>query len=522
MKQTHGIAAAAGIMALGIFLSRVLGYVREMLLAYHFGASPVTDAFYAAFQVPDLLNYFLAGGALSIAFIPLYNKTLAREGEQAAEDMMAAVLGTLGVIAIVATAILMWQTPFLTRLQFPAFDDATTAMTIDLTRIVLPAQIFFLTGGIVQAVLLARKHFIAAAFAPLVYNICIIAGGVLLHSCCGIFGFAYGTLLGAALGPFLVPVLFARGHIPLKARFAPFDKRFLVYLVLALPLMLGQTLLTLDEWYGKWFGALLPAGTVAYISYARRLMQVPVAIAGQAVAAAALPTLSKLWAEGKAEEMNRAMTDTLCVSLSMAVILGAGICALAVPGIAFVYQHGAFTAEDTAAVAALVAVFAFAVPGWVVQQIAVRGFYARGDTWRPMVLGTVVSLGLIPLYLWLARLLSAEGIALAGVIGMTLNAGATILLARHMHRAPMALALAVAFGRAVLTAMPAGIAAWGTVYLRTAYLPLESLHVKWGALLDLALGGSVFLVVVSALTLKAGDARLKGFLQKKIMRFKGM
>lgn len=427
MKESRSISSAALLLATGILLSRLLGYAREMLLAYRFGAGGETDAFYAAFQIPDLLNYFLAGGALSIAFIPLYNKVLARDGEGAAHDMMAAVMGTLGAVAAAATALLWWQAPALIHLQFPRFDGKTAALTVHLTRIVLPAQVFFITGGIAQAVLLARKNFVAAAVSPLIYNACIIAGGVFLYPLCGIDGFAIGTLAGGIAGPFLLPLLYMKGRVPLRARFAPADRNFLVYIALAAPLMLGQTLLTLDEWYGRWFGALLSAGTVAQLSYARKLMQVPIAVIGQAVAAAALPTLSKLWAEGRDGEMNAALLRTLRAGLFLSVLAGAGFCALAGPFVALVYQQGKFTAEDAAAVSALTAIFSFAIPGWILQQISVRAFYARGDTWRPMALGTVMSLLAVPLYVFLARRAEAQGIAFAGVIGMTVNALATLL-----------------------------------------------------------------------------------------------
>lgn len=521
MKKTENIASAALLLATSILLSRILGYAREMLLAWKFGATSATDAFYAAFQIPDLLNYFLAGGALSIAFIPLYNRVLARDGMEAANKLMANVLGTLGALVIALTALLWWQAEPLVRFQFPAFDEATRTQTVNLTRIVLPAQIFFITGGIVQAVLLAHRHFIAAAIAPLIYNACTIAGGLLLHSCCGIAGFAWGTLLGSFLGPFLMPVLFGWRRFPLRFSIAPGDRNFLIYIAIAAPLMFGQTLLTLDEWYDRWFGALLATGTVAHLGFARKLMQVPIAVIGQAIGAAALPTLAKLWAEDKVEELNKTLTQTLKTGLALAVLAGGAFFALAQPLVALVYLHGAFTGEDAMIVAMLTALFALAVPGWIAQQIIVRAFYARGDTLKPMILGTIVALLAAALYYGLSQKLGVTGLALAGVTGMTVNAAATILYARKIHAAPPLLPLLGALGRGFAIAVPGGAAAFGALFLRARHLPLEALQGKGLALFDFCLGGGVYALAALPLAWFIGEEGLKSYFHgivKRVLR----
>ena len=518
MKKTENITAAALLLASSILLSRILGYVREMLLAYKFGASSTTDAFYAAFQIPDLLNYFLAGGALSIAFIPLYNRVQSRYGEAEAHKLMATVLGTLGGLVVLLTAVLWVEAEPLIRFQFPKFDEPTTALCVYLTRIVLPAQIFFVTGGIIQAVLLANRNFQAAALAPLIYNACTILGGVLLASTCGIAGFSVGTLIGSFLGPFLMPLLYARKHIPIRLRIAPLDKHFLIYMAMAAPLMFGQTLLTLDEWYGRWFGALLASGSVAHISYARRLMQVPIAVIGQAIGAAALPTLAKLWAEDKVKELNKVLLQTMQTGLALSVLAGAGFVALARPIVELVYEHGAFNAIDMEIVALLTVTMGFAVPGWIAQQIIVRAFYARGDTWRPMALGTILSVLVIPLYMNFANAHGVQGLAAAGVVGMTANAVATILYARALHGAPKFIPLLLSFGSSLLIAIPSIAFAWFVLRMRVAHIPLPDLPLKWKSLLDLCLGGGAFAAVALPGIWLVGEEGLQEYLEKLAKR----
>ena len=401
MPRAPRLTAVAAVLAGSVLLSRVLGYVREAVLARELGASAASDAYYAAFQIPDLLNYFLAGGALSIAFVPFYSRVLAQRGGPAAEQLLAKVTGTMGAIALAATALLWWQAEALVALQFPRFAAETQALTVRLTRIVLPAQIFFITGGILRAALMVHGRFATQATAPLFYNGAIIAGGLLLAPRLGAEGFAWGALAGAALGVFGAAWIETLVNLRHRARlrFAPLDAEVLQYLVIAAPLMLGLSLGAVDEWYDRWFGALLAAGTVAHLAFARRLMQLPVAVVGQAIATAALPTLSRLWSEGRRDELAGVIQTTLQVGLGLSVLAAGASIVFAAPIVEVVYRRGAFGAADAEAVSLLLRAFSVGVPAWVVQQIAVRAFYARGDTWRPMLLGTVVSLGSIPLYL---------------------------------------------------------------------------------------------------------------------------
>jgi putative peptidoglycan lipid II flippase len=427
------LGAVALLLALSVFLSRILGFVREMVLAARIGVGPQTDAYYAAFQIPDLLNYLLAGGALAIAFTPLYLQTLGREGEDAARELFETVLGSLAGVSCLATLGLWIYAEELVDLQFPLFDAETRAQTVWLTRIVLPGQIFFISGGIVRAVLMARGRFAAQAAAPLIYNGAIIAGGLLTGS---VEGFAWGALLGAALGNWAFPVYDMRHLGGIGFRCVPWDPRFRVYLWGALPLMLGLSLTTVDEWYERILGARLGVGAVASLAFARRLMMAPVAVIGQAVATAALPTLSSLHAEGRSRELDLRLLSTLRATLLLAIVAGGACYLLSSPIVVLVYRHGAFGAEDAVRVASLLAWMAFAIPGWVTQQIAVRAFFARGEMWRPMALGTAVALLAIPLYIRLGEARGVEGLVLAGVLAISANAILTLVWTRLRFGGP--------------------------------------------------------------------------------------
>ncbi len=494
------VAGVAALLAGSVLVSRLLGFVREAVLALRVGRGAATDAYQAAFQLPDLLNYLLAGAALSIAFIPLYHAARQAGGSPAAERLLATVLGTVAVIAIVVTGVIWLFADALISLQFPRFDPEQHALTVRLTRIVLPAQVFFVVGGVLRAALMAEDRFAVQAAAPLVYNLAIIAGGLFAAPQIGVEGFAWGALFGAALGPFGLALWDATRQLRVRVRFAPWDPDFARYLVLAAPLMLGVTLLTVDEWYDRWFGGLLGTGTIATLVFARRLMQVPVSLAGGAVATAALPTLSRLHAEGRHDQLNGLVQRVLQASGGLACLAAGGLAAVAQPLVTLVYVRGAFASADATPVAEVLLVFCLAVPGWVLQMLAVRPFYARGDMWRPMLLGTAVALLAIPLYRALGPPLGAKGLALAGVIAVSVNATATLVMARWLHGAPPLGTLAVGLLRAALASFVAAALASQVPDVREG---------AFGALLTLLVRGAVFAAIGLLAARLLGDSVLR-------------
>jgi putative peptidoglycan lipid II flippase len=509
--ETRRLGAIAALLAASVALSRVLGYVREAVIAWRLGVSGDVDAYRAAFLLPDILNHLLAGGALSIAFIPLYRRTLGEQGAEAAARLLSVVLGTTTALAAAVTVILWWFAERLLAGLF-GFEGETLALTAQLTRILLPGQIFFIAGGVLRGALMAHGRFATQALAPLLYNLFIIAGGLLLGGRYGAEGFAWGALAGAAFGAFACSwwEAHAAPEIRVGWRVAPGDRGLHRYLYVAFPLMLGVSLLTVDEWYYRVFGSRVAEGTIAALGYARMLLQLPVAVVGQALATAALPFLARLYAEGRREELDRVVTETLRGAFALSILMGAGLFALADPGVAVLYERGRFTPGDTAQVAMLLQIFAFAAPAWVVQQIAVRGFYARDDTWRPMILGTVIAVPAALLYWALARSGGGPGLAWAGVLGMSLNAAVTLWLARRLHGAPDLAVLAATGARA----LGASALAVGAVWLLPARAPGFA-----GAGVSLALGGLVFGGVGLLALYAFGDAALRATLLRGLRRF---
>ena len=451
------------MLSAGILLSRLLGYLREAVIAYQQGAGVETDAYNAAFLIPDLMNYFLAGGTLSITFIPLFSAYLARDDEAGGWRLfstIATIMGGLLLAGVVVAEVFAGQ---LVGVFFPGFSGGAASLTTEMTRIVLPCQLFHYLGGLLLAVQMAHGRFRAATLAPLVYNASIIVFGLAFGPWMGMKGFAIGALVGAVLGPFGLSLFFIRDRIRFKVRLGWRDEGFRKYILLSLPLMLGVSLMTVDEWLGRIIGSGMMVGTISWLNYARRLMLVPIAVIGQAAGQAALPFLSRLASEGKREELGKLLTQTLHYVLLLAIVAAALTFVLAQPVVEVIYQRGAFSASDTARTAAILRFFAIGIVAWGVQLVSTRAFYAEQNTWLPMVISTAVTLIAVPVYLLLGEAWAAQGLAAAATLGMTGQALLTLTFYRRRNSNVSITKLLRSALQGVLLAAPGALVAYFTM-----------------------------------------------------------
>ena len=406
-----------------ILLSRVLGMGREMVLAYAGGTSGEVDAYKAAFLLPDILNHVLAGGFLSITFIPIYARYLAAGNEAEGDRVASLVLTVTAVLAGALAVVQWWLAPVLVPWAFPRIAPSLQVDVVRLTRIVLLAQLFLIPGGVLLALQMARGRFFLPACAPLVYNAGIILGGLLLGPSLGMEGFSWGVVAGAFVGNF---ALQAWGAHRLGFRFRPCwairhpDLR--AYVLLTLPLALGLTMTFSTELFFKIFGGRLPAGAIASLDFALRLMLVLVAVFGQAAGTASFPFLARLAAEGRMQELTE-LLDTTLRRFLVPVVLGAAFLAVLAPEIvALVYRRGSFTDESVMATAEALRGFLLGAPAWAASTIVVRGWFARRNTLTPALVSTVGVLLALPLYLLFTRWWGALGVALGASGAMWLQA----------------------------------------------------------------------------------------------------
>ena len=495
---TQGMALAAVALGVSVFLSRILGLVRDKVIAVYFGATLEADVYFMAFVVPDFLNYLLAGGYFSITLVPLLAKSFARDEEDGWRFFSAAV--SWAALAITLLTILAWlATPRIAALIAPDFPPEALERLTSFLRIILPAQMCFLPGACFTAMLYHRRQFAVPALTPLVYNGCIILAGVLslhLFPGAGMEGFCWGVLGGAFLGSLVLPALAVRQG---GLRFAPRLRHpaMKTVLLLALPMMIGQSIVALDEQLVRIFGSLTGEGGVSLLNYARRIMLVPVGVVAQAAGLASYPFLAALAASGEKESFDGSLNRSAANTLLIALPLSLWMLVAAEPIMRLIFQQGSFTAEDASAAGILLAVMLAGVPFWAVQHIMGRAFYACQDTLTPALTGTAATLLALPLYWQGAKHFGAPGVAFAGTLGVAAYTAMLCHVWRRKHGVAGTRGLAGKAAGAFLFSLPACAAAYGVSRFANGFFEAASL---WGALTKIAGGGVAFAAVYLGLT----------------------
>lgn len=524
LSRTQHMGLAALIMSASIVLSRFMGLLRDKVISWQFGASGEADLYFAAFVVPDFINYLLAGGYVSITLIPLLARRFAEDPDDAWRFFSAVFWWAL-LVSSVLTALAWWQAPQLSAWVAPGFSPEQLGRLAHFLRIILPAQVFFLVGACFSALLFLRRQFAIPALTPLIYNGLIIAGGLLmplLGGAQGMEGFCWGVSVGAAVGALALPWWAAvRGSVPRDSRdlvedttggalrISPVLRHPLLrrFLIIALPLMLGQSVVMLNEQFMRIFGSLVGDGAVSLLSYARRISQVPVGMVGQAAAVASYPFLAALVAQGAADRFGQTLSGALNASLALCIPLSAWMIAVASPTMCLIFYGGNFGMGETLASAPLLQIMMLAVPLWVVQMLLGRAFYAQGDTLTPALLGTAVTAVSIPAFL-MAH--SAAAIAWITSAGVAVYVGALVFVwLRRQGRAAFAglrQTLGWSLPLSVLAALPAALVAEWCMSL--TLLPVVA------ALLALAAGGSVFALVYVPLIYWRAPALLEPVLRR--------
>ena len=508
---TRRIAQSAGIVMASVLASRLLGFFRDLTVAHQIGSNAVTDAYYAAFTLPDFLNYLVAGGALSLTFIPVFAKYAADNLEDEGWHIFSTVITVMGTLLIGLVLVGEVFAPQLIEAIAPGFAPAEKARAVFLTRLMLPAQICFYLGSILAAVQYAKARFLVPSLAPVIYNIGIILGGVLLSSRMGITGFAVGVLAGAFGGNFLLQIYGARR---VGARFLPnTDIRhpgFRLFIKLTIPIMLALSLVFTDDWIIRWFGSYLQPASISWLSYAKTLMRVPLGVVGQAAGVASFPFLAQLYSEKKFDELNRALNSTLKGVILLLVPISALAIAQSRPLVYFVFSHTRMQAPDLEATAATLIFFSIGMCAWGVQGILARGFYAARDTLTPAVTGTVITFLTLPLYWLLVHRMEHLGLALASSCGIIAYTIVLFILLDRRLRNSEAGGLVLFFLKVTAASVLAAVAAFWLLEWLEARIAWQSTH---GALevliLASAAGFLLTLIVAKLLRVRELDSYLK-------------
>ena len=456
-SHQHTAFSATLLLISAVMASRVIGYARDAYIAWAYGAGGATDAYVAAFTLPDFLNYIVAGGAASITFISIYTRFLAEKRTDEAQKTFSIIITVMTAVMIVGTIATEIFAPQFVRWFVKGFPPDKIDLCVHLTRILLPAQIFFYVGGVVSAVLLSHRLFLFPAFGPLIYNLFIILGGVVGGRHFGIASLAYGALAGAFAGPFLASVIgAARIGTGYRPSFRVTNPAFLEWVKLSVPLMLGVSLVTADDWILRHYAA-SGVGDITRLTFAKRLFAVPIAVLGQATGQASLPFFARLFNEKKLQEFADTVNDSV-YRVSAASLLATGwMMVAALPLIDLVYRRGKFLFTDTQTSAVYFFWFSLSLVLWSAQGLYARAFYAAGDTLTPMVAVSLITLLSLPIYSILFHTFGVVGLAWASDIGIAINLLALAALLHHRGLVSLGGLRWKELGKSALAAVIAGV-----------------------------------------------------------------
>lgn len=457
------MGTAAAVVAGGVLLSRIIGLIREQVAAAILGGTATGDVYQAAFTIADWINYLLAGGFMAITFIPILSRYLAADDEEGGWDAFTAIARPVGLAMVVLVALAMAVAEPVLDLVYPRFEGDQLAEAARLTRIVLPAQFFFILGSLLMAVQYAQRHFLVPSLAPVVYNLGIIVGGAIGYwtGTPGPAGFAWGALAGAVAGNFLLQAAGARRLGLRWVSGTPWRTPVLSeYLLLAIPLMLGQSIAVLDEQFIRVFGQSLGEAAISELNYGRRLTMLPVGVIAQAAGVAAYPFLAELAANERWTELRAKLHEALRYTVFAGLGATALVLATSQVAVRVAFQRANFDSAATIGTATALALFSLAIPLWGAHQIYARGFYALRRMWTPVIVGTVWTALAIPLYVVLIDSFGQRGLPMASVAAM---AGYTLTLAAVWYRDLSTDGLAglgSSLARGLAAAAPAGAAGW--------------------------------------------------------------
>ncbi|HEX3036821.1 MAG TPA: murein biosynthesis integral membrane protein MurJ [Thermodesulfobacteriota bacterium] len=386
MRQEEEITRAAGIVGSLTLLSRILGLVRDMVIAYFFGARAETDAFYVAYRIPNLLRRFLAEGSLTISFIPVFTEYLENRSKEEAKRVSDITFTLLFITLILVSVLGILLSPLIIKLFASGFKGEIFKLAVNLNQIMFPYIFFVSLAALAMGVLNSLKHFFAPAFSPVVFNIVNISAVFLLYQYFDvpIFTLAIGVIAGGAL-QFLIQFPFLKNRDFLfsfrKNLRHPAVKRIAL---LMSPQLFGLAVYNFNILVSTQYASHLPGGTVSYLWYSERLIEFPLGIFAVSIATALLPSLSSQASKGEYEKFGESYSFALRLMLFVMIPALVGLIALRVPICNVLYQRGEFTFEETLLTSQ--ALLGYAIGLWAVGGIRITapGFYAIQDTKTPV------------------------------------------------------------------------------------------------------------------------------------------
>lgn len=432
MKEEKQLAKAAGIISAATLLSRILGFIRDMMLARLFGATLAADAFFVAYRIPNMLRELFAEGAMAAAFIPVFTEYLTHKSRRDAWELASAVFTTLLTILTGITLLGILFSPFIVKLIAPGFtlSPEKVALTILLNQIMFPYLLFIGLSALMMGILNSLRSFAAPAFSPVMFNLCIILSAFLLSPLFDqpIIGIAIGVLIGGLVQfLFQIPSLRHQGFT-LSLRFQPNHPGVKKIGKLLLPTMIGLSVTQVNILVNTLLASYLSEGSVTYLFYGMRLIHFPLGLFGIALATALLPTMAALSAQGDLDGLRLKLSFGLRLVLFITLPAMIGLIFLRVPIVHILFEHGHFTSQATLNTASAVLFYSLGLWAFAGARITIPTFYALQDTTTPARIGIFTMILNIILSLVLMGPLAHNGLALATSLSAMFNFLALIII----------------------------------------------------------------------------------------------
>ena len=435
MSETTRMTKAAGIVGAATLLSRILGFVRDVIVAWFFGAGLAADAFFVAFRIPNLLRRLFAEGSLTISFIPVFTEYLSRNGRKEAFRLARSTFLLLSIVLAAVTVVGILISPLIVRVIAPGFFSSPEKfhLTVLLTQIVFPYIFFIGLVALCMGILNALGHFAAPALAPVLLNLAMISAVLLLspHQDRPAVGLAIGVVAGGLLQLGLqIPFLIRRGF-RLGVRGPLYHPAIRRIALLMTPAVFGAAVYQINIFVGTLLASLLPEGSVSYLYYADRLVQLPLGVFGIALATAVLPSLSRQAVANDMEGLRSSFGYALKLVFFITIPAMTGLIVLKEPIVRLLFQRGAFDMATTHFTAEALLYYAVGLWAFSGVRIVVSTFYALQDTKTPVKIAVISLLANIVLSILLMGPMRHGGLALATSLAAAVN---LILLIRSLKK----------------------------------------------------------------------------------------
>ncbi|MGC3874156.1 murein biosynthesis integral membrane protein MurJ [Halomonas sp. GXIMD04776] len=435
MTARAGLLRSGVIVSAMTMLSRVLGLVRDVVIAALFGAGSGADAFFVAFKIPNFLRRLFAEGAFNQAFVPVLSEYATRRSREEVRELLDAVSGSLAVVLALITAAAMLLAPWLAWLFAPGFgrDPEKLALTAEMLRLTFPYLLLISLTAFSGSVLNTWNRFAIPAFTPVLLNLALIGTALWLTPLMETpsMALAWGVLIaGAAQLAFQVPFLARLGLLPRPwPRFRHAGVRRILKLMT--PALFGVSVSQINLLLDTVLASLLAAGSVSWLYYSDRLVELPLGVFGIAIGTVILPALSKRHAEQSKEHFAKMLDWALRAVLLIGLPAALALVVLAEPLLISLFHYGAMTEHDIAMAARSLRAYALGLVAFMLIKIWAPGYFARQDTATPVKIGIIAMIANMGLNLALIVPLAHAGLALATALSAFLNAG---LLARGLRR----------------------------------------------------------------------------------------